>query len=76
MMENAHIIIPGDKVYIQIDANDQVGIAGEIVSMPCATGDAVIVKNGFGLYYIQQYHLMVRKAPPLTPHEGEEGEHG
>lgn len=55
-------IEPGDEVVIQLDANDQVNIVGEVVSMPCATGDAIILRNIYGLHYIQQYYCMTRKA--------------
>lgn len=55
-------IVQGDKVYVQLDANDHVALRGTVISMPCATGDAVVILGVSGsLHYVQQYYVMTRE---------------
>ena len=62
MSENENSIQPGDTVYVQIDASDHVAVRGIVVRLPCATGDALVIKGKGGmLHYIQQYYVMTRE---------------
>ena len=53
-------IYEGDFVTVIQDASGR-DLEGIVRYMPSATGDAWVIENDYGIFYVQQYQVIVKR---------------